>query len=194
MDLEHQRLHEILNQYDSITYFTINTHDQSKEWHSDDYNIRDIPDHEIIAFRNIKLSSLEGNPFNITTHDKTNDSPILVFIKNEQYQVHVIETISNTMKRRLIHILITAKTSIASNELKIILEKLSQKERLILTLIAKGQSMTQIAKQLILSPHTVDSHRINLCEKLNVKRATELAVWASRLGLLDSTIPSSLVS
>ena len=58
------------------------------------------------------------------------------------------------------------------------LEDLSDRELEVFHLIGKGSSTRQIAQELHLSPKTIDSHRANIKEKLNLKSATELVQHA----------------
>jgi DNA-binding NarL/FixJ family response regulator len=60
---------------------------------------------------------------------------------------------------------------------------LSPREREVLQLIAEGRSSPQIAEQLQLSPHTVDTHRRNLMRKLELGTVAELTKFAVREGL-----------
>lgn len=52
---------------------------------------------------------------------------------------------------------------------------LTQRELEVLEWIAKGYSSKQIGRQLGVSPHTVDSHRRNVMQKLGIHKATVLA-------------------
>jgi DNA-binding NarL/FixJ family response regulator len=61
---------------------------------------------------------------------------------------------------------------------------LTNREREILKLIAHGQSTQNIADQLYLSPHTVQTHRKSIIRKLNIKSPTEFVIYAMDLGLL----------
>lgn len=61
---------------------------------------------------------------------------------------------------------------------------LSPREFEVLTLIAKGNTTNQIAEQLFLSVHTINSHRKNILKKLNMKSPTELIVYAIQSGLV----------
>lgn len=63
---------------------------------------------------------------------------------------------------------------------------LSEREYQVLELIAKGLKTNQIADQLFLSVHTVNSHRKSILKKLNVKSPTELIVYAMETGLVAS--------
>ena len=61
---------------------------------------------------------------------------------------------------------------------------LSEREREVLTLIAKGFSNKEIAEQLVISVKTVESHKGNLMEKLQMKTRHELVSYALKKGLL----------
>lgn len=64
---------------------------------------------------------------------------------------------------------------------------LTSREMEVLHLIADGNTNTQIARILDISPHTVTRHRANLMKKLNVHNRVELVKVANRRGLI--TIP-----
>lgn len=75
----------------------------------------------------------------------------------------------------------TVHTSIVSKSI------LSEREKEILTWLARGKSTQAIATKLSLSPHTVHSHRKNISKKLNIKSPTEYVVHALDLGLLSKS-------
>ncbi|MEM9629716.1 MAG: response regulator transcription factor [Pseudomonadota bacterium] len=62
---------------------------------------------------------------------------------------------------------------------------LTDRERQVLTAIAKGQPNKEVAKELGISVRTVESHRLNLREKVGHKNAAQLYKVAQDLGLLD---------
>ncbi len=62
-------------------------------------------------------------------------------------------------------------------------EVLSDREYQVLRLIASGQSVTQIAAQLSLSPNTVSTYRARICEKTGTRNDVEIALYAVRQGL-----------
>ena len=64
------------------------------------------------------------------------------------------------------------------------LARLSARERQVLTLTAAGHSSTEIAKQLRLSPKTVDTYRARIMDKLGLKHRAELVRFALRAGVL----------
>ena len=64
------------------------------------------------------------------------------------------------------------------------LEKLTPRQREILILIAEGNSTRGIARSLKISVKTVESHRAQLMERLNIHEVAGLVRFAIRLGLL----------
>lgn len=61
---------------------------------------------------------------------------------------------------------------------------LSSREKEILHLIAEGHTNLQIAGQLFLSPHTVDTHRKNLLTKFAVNNTASLIKMAAKYQLI----------
>ncbi len=55
---------------------------------------------------------------------------------------------------------------------------LSERERDIITLVAKGMTNKEIASRLFLSIHTVITHRKNISRKLGIKSVSGLTVYA----------------
>jgi len=64
-------------------------------------------------------------------------------------------------------------------------ELLTPREREILQLLAEGKSNKEIAGMLNLSLYTVETHRRNLQDKLNVHSFAELILYAVRKGLVS---------
>jgi two-component system, NarL family, response regulator NreC len=62
---------------------------------------------------------------------------------------------------------------------------LSTREREILQLIAEGKSSKEIASDLGLSVYTIDTHRANVLQKLNVHSTAELILYAVRKGVIS---------
>ena len=61
---------------------------------------------------------------------------------------------------------------------------LTAREREILQLLAERKSTKEIAASLYLSPYTVETHRRNLHEKLNLHSLAELIMYAVRKGMI----------
>jgi len=64
-------------------------------------------------------------------------------------------------------------------------ESLSEREKEILALIAKGYSNKEIAEKLVISVKTVEPHKSNLMEKLGLKTRPDLVKFALKKGLLN---------
>ena len=62
---------------------------------------------------------------------------------------------------------------------------LTSREREILQLLAERKSNKEIATALNLSPYTVETHRRNLQEKLNLHSLAELILYAVRKGVIS---------
>jgi len=62
---------------------------------------------------------------------------------------------------------------------------LTDREREILQLIAEGKTAANIAEDLHISPHTVQSHRDNIMTKLDLHNRAALIRYAIRRGLVD---------
>ena len=62
---------------------------------------------------------------------------------------------------------------------------LTKREKEILKLIAEGHSSQEIADQLFISLRTVETHRLNINQKLDVKNTAGLVKEAIKRGLID---------
>ena len=62
---------------------------------------------------------------------------------------------------------------------------LSDRENEIITLIAEGLTNQQIAEQLFLSNHTVNTHRKNIMGKLGVKNTAGIVMYAVKTNLVS---------
>jgi DNA-binding NarL/FixJ family response regulator len=61
--------------------------------------------------------------------------------------------------------------------------ELTEREREILDLIARGETNTEIAQRLVLSPHTVRNHISSIFSKLQVADRAEAIIRARNAGL-----------
>jgi two-component system response regulator NreC len=64
-------------------------------------------------------------------------------------------------------------------------ESLTDREKEILAKVAQGYSNKEIAEQLVISVKTVESHKANLMEKLDLKTRPDLVKYAMKKGLLN---------
>lgn len=64
-------------------------------------------------------------------------------------------------------------------------KRLGRRETEVLRLLAEGKSSPQIAETLFISPSTVDVHRRNIMQKLELHNVADLTKYAIRIGLTD---------
>jgi DNA-binding NarL/FixJ family response regulator len=64
-------------------------------------------------------------------------------------------------------------------------ERLSDREFLILRMIASGKQVSQVAKELSISVSTVSTYRARILEKMDMKNNAELTHYALQKGLVD---------
>jgi DNA-binding NarL/FixJ family response regulator len=64
-------------------------------------------------------------------------------------------------------------------------DTLTQREREILKLIAEGHKNKEIADLLCISLKTVEKHRANLMQKLDLHNVASLTAWAAEKGLIN---------
>ncbi len=69
------------------------------------------------------------------------------------------------------------------------LDKLTDRERDVLRLIAAGYTAPEIGEQLFISPKTVDTYKQRINEKLGLQHRADYVKFALRLGLLTSDAP-----
>jgi len=63
------------------------------------------------------------------------------------------------------------------------LQGLTEREREVLELIARGSSNREIAEKMVISEKTVKTHVSNLLDKLGLEDRTRAAIWALKHGL-----------
>ncbi len=84
--------------------------------------------------------------------------------------------LSPSLSDLAIHAYLKRVDGIASD----IYSTLTARERVVLQLAAEGRSTAQIAKELFISPRTVETHRSNVMKKLALRSQTELVRFAIR--------------
>jgi DNA-binding NarL/FixJ family response regulator len=68
------------------------------------------------------------------------------------------------------------------------LERLTRRQREILQLIAEGHSTQEIAQMLSISVKTVETHRAQLMERLDIHDVASLVRYAIRMGLITPNV------
>lgn len=62
---------------------------------------------------------------------------------------------------------------------------LTDRERIILQLLAEGRKVFEVGEQLCISPKTVETHRRNIYEKIQARKPIDLIKYALREGVID---------
>jgi two-component system, NarL family, response regulator NreC len=62
---------------------------------------------------------------------------------------------------------------------------LTDREREILEMLARGMTYAEIGDALVISPRTAETHRTNLMRKLDLKTPTDVTFYAIQRGLID---------
>ena len=79
---------------------------------------------------------------------------------------------------RLAGIVLDAFSSVPMHDINPELDQLTAREREVLRLIARGYAYKEIAKELSISPKTVETHVSAVLRKLQLSNRHELTVWA----------------
>lgn len=87
---------------------------------------------------------------------------------SEHYASHAVTKFLINRSRRAIQL----------TEKQPTINDLTQTERRVLKLIAENLTTRQIGEQLFISPRTVDKHRENICQKLNLQGSHSLLKYA----------------
>lgn len=64
-------------------------------------------------------------------------------------------------------------------------DSLSDREFQVMILLAKGSSVTEIAKEVFISDKTVSTYRSRIMEKMGMKKNADLTLYAIRNGLIE---------
>jgi two-component system invasion response regulator UvrY len=64
-------------------------------------------------------------------------------------------------------------------------EKLSEREFQVMVMLAKGKSLTEIAKEIFISDKTVSTYRTRILEKMGLKKNAELTIYAIKNNLIE---------
>ena len=64
-------------------------------------------------------------------------------------------------------------------------ERLSNREYQVMIMIARGESLKQIANELSLSVKTISTHRFNILQKMKLENNAQIVSYALQNGLLS---------
>jgi two-component system, NarL family, invasion response regulator UvrY len=65
-------------------------------------------------------------------------------------------------------------------------ETLSDREFQVMCLLASGKTVSEIAKELFVSPNTISTHRVRILEKMKIKNNAQLTLYALQNGLVEN--------
>ncbi len=99
------------------------------------------------------------------------------FIPKQTDSKQVIDVVKRIIAGEKIFIKSEVENHYGKQEIKE-LELLTQREKEVIRLIKKGKSSKEIAEALFLSSHTIDTHRKNICAKLNLTSPGALTRFA----------------
>jgi DNA-binding NarL/FixJ family response regulator len=142
--------------------------------------VRLYPAIKIIAFSSFDDSNYVKQIF------RSGAKGYLLKNSNKHIIVKAIETVmqgdeymDDAIKRILL------QESITGHRRSIFEVPLTKREKEILKLIAEGNSSQEVADKLFISLRTVETHRLNINQKLDVKNTAGLVKEAIRRGLID---------
>lgn len=171
-----------------VSIFTLDKTHKKKEWIRDDFNLEIIPWKDMTVFVELDKNKVKGSLLNVQNYfpDSVMENEYSLLAKDKLYRMEEF-TLTKDENPDVAHYIISAFNNSftrLNEEENRMFDKLTEREKQVISLIARGYSMTNIAKALGLSPHTINSHRAKLCSKLGVRRTTQLAIWAFRFGLV----------
>lgn len=102
----------------------------------------------------------------------------------KEMEFAIIEIISGKKYFSSDALLELANTEITAEKNKVLVQDLTKREKEILCFVAQGYSNKQIAEKLFIAAKTVDGHRTNLMNKLDIHNAAGLTRFAIQHDLL----------
>ncbi len=102
--------------------------------------------------------------------------------------VHAIHDVINNriiLSPRITDIVIEDYIHSSSNNEPSVFSELSAREREVLQLIAEGKTTKEISSSLYVSIKTIETHRKNIMDKLNINSIADLTKYAIREGIIS---------
>jgi DNA-binding NarL/FixJ family response regulator len=93
--------------------------------------------------------------------------------------------LSPAATRSLITRYVLPRSASASRPLPAELRELTEREREVLLLVARGRSNQEIADELVISPHTAKTHVNRIMTKVSAHDRAQLVILAYESGLLE---------
>ncbi len=122
----------------------------------------------------LHLLELGANGYLLKNADPEEIKKAIHYVYENDYYFN--DLVNNTMLR----VITNKKRALEKNSIK-----LNDRETEVLKLICKEHTTAEIAEQIFLSPRTVEGIRTNLIEKVGVRNAAGLIIYAFRTGLVQ---------
>jgi two-component system, NarL family, response regulator NreC len=97
--------------------------------------------------------------------------------------IHVVAEGSTYLSPSISDVVIDNFVKSDGEEISSVFSMLTQRERQVLQMIAEGNTTKQIANALFISPKTVEAHRLNVMNKLEIDNVAQLTKYAIQEGL-----------
>jgi len=99
--------------------------------------------------------------------------------------VRSVSTGQTYLSPSIVDVLVKGYLDRVNEKLSVARSPLTEREREILQLLAEGRSSKEIAAHIGVSVKTVETHRRNMMQKLNMRSVAELTKYAIREGLIS---------
>lgn len=158
-----------------------------------------------VILMDISMPSMNGLDATEVLIEKLRDTKVLIFSMHENAEFvktavqagasgYILKDTNSEEVYQAIKAVAAGKSYFSSSIAKVLLEKpiersserLTTREQMILSYIAKGQSSKEIAQNLDISFRTVEAHRRNIKSKLQIDSLAELVRYAVNQGLVAS--------
>jgi len=125
------------------------------------------------------------------------DIGVSAYLNKESTDTDLVAAIESTVKGQvflspsvskvLVEKLVGSKNdTFISDDDKELYDKLTEREKTILYMVAEGYCSKEIAKNLSISINTINNHRTSIMKKLNIHDAVGLTKYAIKIGLLTN--------
>ncbi|MBT3206977.1 MAG: response regulator transcription factor [Bacteroidetes bacterium] len=126
------------------------------------------------------IESLDAGAKGYLPKNTTRDELINTIIKVHEGEIYLNQTVSNILSKSYF-----SKKNQAESKAYKILNSLTQREVEIIRLFAEGNSYKEIANRLFISNRTVESHKNNIMNKLQLKSIVDLTKFAIKNGIIE---------
>lgn len=158
-----------------------------------------------VVLMDISMPGLNGLDATEILKDVLADTKVLIFSMHESAEFvtnavqagasgYILKDTNSEEVYQAIKAVHKGKSYFSSSIAKVLIEqpqqqkndRLTTREQMILSYIAKGQSSKEMAQHLNISFRTVEAHRRNIKSKLNIDSLAELVRYAVNQGLVDN--------